>query len=149
MSTFIKVNEIKPYTKNINCVFIVLDKGLPTKKKEGTIFQVLVADSSAAINMTLWDVIGEQVQPGDILRLKGGYSNIYIDLLNLYVGKTGLIEKIGEFTFPFVEAPNLSATLWNVHPDPNNPKNMVATPKIKSNPMKPNPMIQHPPQQPK
>ncbi|KAM9953150.1 hypothetical protein ACTFIR_008211 [Dictyostelium discoideum] len=125
----IKVNEIKPYSKNINCVFIVLDKGPPTKKKEGTIYQVLVADSTASINMTVWDALGEQIQPGDILRLKGGYSNIYIELLNLYVGKTGIIEKIGEFTFPFVEAPNLSSTLWNVHQDPNNPKNMVATPK--------------------
>eukprot|EP01132_Coremiostelium_polycephalum_P006761 gene6761-8385_t len=76
--------------------------------------------------MTLWDTIGEQVQPGDILRLKGGYSTIYIDLLNLYVGKVGQIEKIGEFTFNFVENPNLSYLQWSI--DPNNPKHMIGTP---------------------
>ncbi|KAF2068789.1 hypothetical protein CYY_009891 [Polysphondylium violaceum] len=134
-NAFLKIIEIKPFNKNINCVFIVLDKGQGIKKKEGTIFQVLVADSTAAINMTLWDVIGEQVQPGDILRLKGGYSTIYIDLQNLYVGKAGLIEKIGEFNMNFVEHPNLSSIPYSVQPDPINPKNMIATPKNQPPPL--------------
>ena len=35
-----------------------------------------VADSSAAINISLFDTIGEEVQPGDILRLTGGLDTI-------------------------------------------------------------------------
>ncbi|EGG15803.1 OB fold-containing protein [Cavenderia fasciculata] len=122
-----KIIDIKPYAKGINSIFIVLEKGNAIKKKDGFIYQVLVADNTACINMTLFDVLGEQVQPGDILRLRGGYATIFHELLNLYVGKSGgIIEKIGEFQFSFVEHPNLSHLQWTQ--DPNNPKTIIGIP---------------------
>ncbi|EFA78087.1 OB fold-containing protein [Heterostelium album PN500] len=108
-TVYTKILDIKPYAKNINTIFIVLEKMPPIKKKDLLLYQVLVADGSASINMTLFDVYGEQVQPGDILRLRGGYASIFHESLFLYVGKSGVIERIGEFTFTFVENPNLSA----------------------------------------
>ncbi|GAM20093.1 hypothetical protein SAMD00019534_032680 [Acytostelium subglobosum LB1] len=117
---YTKICELKPFVKNVNCIFIVLEKFPPVKKKE-VIHQVLVADHTACINMTLFDQFGEQAQPGDILRLRGGYASLFHESLYLYVGKTsGVIEKIGEFALNFVEHPNLSSAQWM--PDPNNPK---------------------------
>ncbi|KYR02986.1 OB fold-containing protein [Tieghemostelium lacteum] len=113
----IRIIDIKPFARNLNLVFIVVDKGPPIKRNEGGIlYQVLVADQTACINMTLFDAIGDQVQPGDILRLRGGYATIYKEILNLYAGKTGIVEKINEFTMQFTENNNLSAQQWILDP---------------------------------
>eukprot|EP00026_Physarum_polycephalum_P019153 Phypoly_transcript_21024.p1 GENE.Phypoly_transcript_21024~~Phypoly_transcript_21024.p1 ORF type:complete len:216 (+),score=39.38 Phypoly_transcript_21024:83-649(+) len=103
--------------KHINCVFIVVEKGPITKTKDDhTIYQALVADYTGSINTSLWDTIGEQVQPGDIIRLKGGYSTLYKNSLMLYPGKKGSTDRIGDFTLVFSETPNMSNIQWVTDP---------------------------------
>jgi len=48
--------------------------GKPTLTKDGhTVRTVKVADRTGAINMSVWDETGEQLQTGDICRITKGY----------------------------------------------------------------------------
>ena len=67
---------------------------------------IVIADNTAKMNASLFDSYGELVQPGDIVRLTGGYCAIYQQASTLYAGKHGKIERIGEFCFPFTGFPN-------------------------------------------
>ncbi|KAK3233176.1 hypothetical protein CYMTET_56510 [Cymbomonas tetramitiformis] len=80
---------------------------------------VLVADSSAAVNLQLWGNEVDAFQAGDILRLNAGYFTNFKNSLFLKAGKRGKLEKIGEFTMLFSEAPNMSRLKWNVDPNGN------------------------------
>jgi len=124
---YVKIAEIRPYMKAINCVFIVLDKDPPTKTKdEHSIYQCLVADYTGSMYISLWDTNGEQVQPGDIVKLKGGYATLFKGSLILYCGKKGSLERVGEFTMVFSELPNMSLMQWVT--DSSNSKNYIPLP---------------------
>lgn len=70
---YCKVGELRPGMKNVNVLFIVLEKAPPTKTKdEHMLAHAIVADHTGCIHLSLWDTLGEQLQPGDIIRLTGG-----------------------------------------------------------------------------
>ncbi|CAI5478743.1 unnamed protein product [Closterium sp. Yama58-4] len=73
--------------------------------------------------MQLWGAEVDALQPGDIVRLTSGIFSFHKSNLVLRAGKKGALEKIGEFTMVFVEAPNMSRLQWA--PDPANPKHWV------------------------
>lgn len=71
---FYKISELRPQQKSLNIQFIVLDIGAKSKTKEGAIItQVLIADATGSMSLSLWDdkIVG--IKPGDIFILKGGY----------------------------------------------------------------------------
>lgn len=71
------LGELKPGSKSVNCKFIILEKGAISKTKDDhTIHQHLIADTSGAMFLTLWDDKGEILQPGDIVYLHSGYANM-------------------------------------------------------------------------
>lgn len=103
------IKDIRPGLKNINVVFIVLEVGHPTVTKENREVRTFkVADSSASINVSIWDEPGQLLVPGDIVRLTKGYASIWRNCLTLYSGKNGDIQKIGEFCMIFNEQLNMS-----------------------------------------
>ncbi|KAJ7533195.1 hypothetical protein O6H91_13G037100 [Diphasiastrum complanatum] len=85
-----------------------------------------VADASAAVNFQLWGSECDAFQPGDIVRLTNGIFSFHKTNLVLRAGKKGLIEKVGEFSMVFVEAPNLSLLQWVQ--DPADPKVWIPLP---------------------
>mmetsp|Transcript_30713 Transcript_30713/g.63532 ORF Transcript_30713/g.63532 Transcript_30713/m.63532 type:complete len:181 (-) Transcript_30713:47-589(-) len=112
-----KFNTIRPGDKIINTQFIVLDKVSTSMTKEGnTVHHIVVADNTAKMNASLFDSYGELVQPGDIIRLTGGYCQPYKGASTLYAGKLGKIERLGEFCFPFTDksdgSDNMSKITW-------------------------------------
>lgn len=110
----IYIKDIRPGLKNINVTFIVLEVGHAVPLKENREVRTLkVADSTACINVSIWDEPGALLQPGDIVRLTKGYASIWRSCLTLYSGKTGDIDKIGEFCMVFNEQLNMS------EPNPN------------------------------
>ncbi|KPJ04891.1 Digestive cysteine proteinase 1 [Papilio xuthus] len=111
MSTteFVQIKDLKPGMKNINAVFIVLEVGPPTLTKEAREVRTLrVADASAMVNFSVWDEPGALLQPGDIVRLTRGYASLWRSALTLYSGKSGDIQKVGEFCMIFNEQVNMS-----------------------------------------
>lgn len=81
----IRIADMRPQMKNLNCTFIVLQRGSTTKTKDGsTVIQYLVADASGSIQASFWDEKAEALQPGDIFRIKGGYVfNHFLDYFSL------------------------------------------------------------------
>jgi len=92
------------------------------------IAHALVADGTGCVDLSLWDTNAEWLQPGDIIRLRGGYSTIFKGQLILYGGRHGSVERVGEFTMGFVESPNMSKAQWVK--DPNNPKEFIPAPPV-------------------
>ncbi|KAJ0171234.1 hypothetical protein K1T71_012784 [Dendrolimus kikuchii] len=106
---YVQIKELKPGMKNINAVFIVLEVGAPTLTKEAREVRTLrVADASACVNLSVWDEPGALLQPGDIVRLTRGYASLWRAALTLYSGKSGDIQKVGEFCMLFNEQVNMS-----------------------------------------
>ncbi|RMC22925.1 hypothetical protein DUI87_00071 [Hirundo rustica rustica] len=76
MSTETLVKDVKPGLKNLNLIFIVLETGRVTKTKDGhEVRTCKVADKSGSINISVWDDVGNLIQPGDIIRLTKGYGD--------------------------------------------------------------------------
>ncbi|XP_034648789.1 LOW QUALITY PROTEIN: SOSS complex subunit B1 [Trachemys scripta elegans] len=109
MTTETFVKDIKPGLKNLNLIFIVLETGRVTKTKDGhEVRTCKVADKTGSINISVWDDVGNLIQPGDIIRLTKGYASIFKGCLTLYTGRGGDLQKIGEFCMIYSEVPNFS-----------------------------------------
>ncbi|XP_051564132.1 SOSS complex subunit B2 isoform X3 [Myxocyprinus asiaticus] len=103
------IKDVKPGSKNLNIVFIVLEIGRVTKTKDGhEVRSCRVADKSGSIAISVWDELGSLIQPGDIIRLTRGYASIWKGCLTLYTGRGGDLQKIGEFCMVYSEVPNFS-----------------------------------------
>ncbi|XP_064590924.1 SOSS complex subunit B1 isoform X3 [Zonotrichia leucophrys gambelii] len=109
MSSETLVKDVKPGLKNLNLIFIVLETGRVTKTKDGhEVRTCKVADKSGSINISVWDDVGNLIQPGDIIRLTKGYASVFKGCLTLYTGRGGDLQKIGEFCMVYSEVPNFS-----------------------------------------
>ncbi|XP_071991180.1 SOSS complex subunit B1 [Engystomops pustulosus] len=109
MTTETFVKDVKPGLKNLNVIFIVLETGRVTKTKDGhEVRTCKVADKTGSINISVWDDVGNLIQPGDIIRLTKGYASVFKGSLTLYTGRGGDLQKIGEFCMVYSEVPNFS-----------------------------------------
>ncbi|XP_054834850.1 SOSS complex subunit B1 [Eublepharis macularius] len=109
MTTETLVKDIKPGLKNLNLIFIVLETGRVTKTKDGhEVRTCKVADKTGSINISVWDDVGNLIQPGDIIRLTKGYASVFKGCLTLYTGRGGDLQKVGEFCMVYSEVPNFS-----------------------------------------
>lgn len=88
---------------------ILLESGRPNKTKDGhDVRTCRVADRSGSMNMSIWDEPGEYLQPGDIVRVTKGYTQLWKHCLTLYVGKGGELQRVGDFCMVFSEVPFIS-----------------------------------------
>ncbi|XP_029690361.1 SOSS complex subunit B2 isoform X2 [Takifugu rubripes] len=107
--TLVLIKDVKPGSKNLNIVFIVLEIGRVTKTKDGhEVRSCKVADKTGSIAISVWDELGSLIQPGDIIKLTRGYASIWKGCLTLYTGRGGDLQKIGEFCMVYSEVPNFS-----------------------------------------
>lgn len=107
--TLFLLKDVKPGSKNLNIVFIVLEIGRVTKTKDGhEVRSCKVADKSGSIAISVWDELGSLIQPGDIIKLTRGYASFWKGCLTLYTGRGGELQKIGEFCMVYSEVPNFS-----------------------------------------
>ena len=76
----------------------------------------------------LFDGIGDEIEPSDILEIINGVGKIHDKQLHLYLAKAsegGSVLCHGQFTLKFVEHPNMSSLTWN--PDPNSSAGWVSS----------------------
>eukprot|EP00474_Spongospora_subterranea_P001364 CRZ01822.1 hypothetical protein [Spongospora subterranea] len=96
---------------------IILEKNQVSETADGSrICQCLVADGSAAINLSLWDKQIDALEVADIITITGGTSSLYKDALSIHVRHPGSIARTGNFTKVFVETPNVSSWRWKKDP---------------------------------
>ncbi|NWT12327.1 SOSB1 protein, partial [Vireo altiloquus] len=136
MSTETLVKDVKPGLKNLNLIFIVLETGRVTKTKDGhEVRTCKVADKTGSINISVWDDVGNLIQPGDIIRLTKGYwgaagdiwgppwdspfillillsyASVFKGCLTLYTGHLGVdfgVWGARRFCMVYSEVPNFS-----------------------------------------
>ncbi|XP_018100606.1 SOSS complex subunit B1-A isoform X2 [Xenopus laevis] len=83
MTTETFVKDVKPGLKNLSVLFIVLETGRVTKTKDGhEVRTCKVADKTGSINISVWDELGNFIQPGDIIRLSKGFCMVYSEVPN-------------------------------------------------------------------
>ena len=59
-------------------LLLIVTSGKPTVTKDGhSVRTVKVADRTGAINMSVWDDVGDQLQTGDICRITKGLISFY------------------------------------------------------------------------
>ncbi|XP_040609578.1 SOSS complex subunit B2-like isoform X2 [Mesocricetus auratus] len=80
-----------------------------TRTKDGhEVRSCKVADRTGSITISVWDEMGRLIQTGDIIRLTRGYASMWKGCLTLYTGRSGELQKIGEFCMVYSELPNFS-----------------------------------------
>lgn len=110
MKTCLLIKDIRPQMTHFNLHSIVLQVAPGSyKTKEGNQVRTCrIADKSGSINLSVWGDYCNLVQAGDILLLTKCYSVVFKNHLTVYIGKAGLMRKMGEFCFIFNETPDLS-----------------------------------------
>ena len=120
----ILLKDIVPAAQNnIDTKFILLEKGRTAMEGQNKICMALAADETAAVHFQLWGDECDAFEAGDIIYLTSGIFSYQRNNLVLRAGKRGKLEKIGEFTMSYVEAPNMSEIRWI--PDPNNSRKYI------------------------
>ncbi len=115
-----KVSDIKPGDKNIDIKLILVNlRERNLLKKDLKITQFHVADHSGSIFCNFFDDVGDILNEGDIIFLKGAYASIFKNNLILYTSKPGMgqIIKFGEFFMNYSEIPNISLVRWKKEKD--------------------------------
>ncbi|OQV18527.1 putative SOSS complex subunit B1-A [Hypsibius exemplaris] len=104
------VRDMKPSTKNVNFIVMVLEPvGFTHRTKDGPEVKTFkVADRTGSINLCVFGENASYLKPGDIVRVKQGYSSLFRNSLTAYVGKIGELKRVGEFCFIISEEPNMS-----------------------------------------
>ncbi|XP_065353533.1 SOSS complex subunit B homolog [Cloeon dipterum] len=107
--TIMPIKDIRAGMKNLTLEFIILEIGLPIFTKENReVRSCKIADSSGCINMSIWDTPGQFLAPGDIVRATRAYATVYRNSLVVYSGKSGEVQRIGDYCMVFSESPNMS-----------------------------------------
>ena len=103
------IKDIQVGMKNFSLACIVLEVGpLVSLKENREVRTFKVADSSACINLAVFDDPGHYINASDIIRLTKLYAAVWRNSLTLYISKIGTIEKIGEFCMVFNDQLNMS-----------------------------------------
>eukprot|EP01119_Soliformovum_irregulare_P024181 TRINITY_DN8606_c0_g1_i1.p1 TRINITY_DN8606_c0_g1~~TRINITY_DN8606_c0_g1_i1.p1 ORF type:complete len:160 (+),score=15.15 TRINITY_DN8606_c0_g1_i1:1-480(+) len=109
----ISIAELRPYLRTVHLNFIILEAGPTTVTKDGHLMTTaLIADETASVSLCVWDEQGKWLRPGDIFRMKGGFTTMFKNQMILYAGRQGVLERTGSFTKKFVETPNMSQKQW-------------------------------------
>ena len=108
-SEFVKVNDLKKNSKNINIKLKIARKDEPRTVKNGqlTVGTFKVGDETGCILLTLWNEEISQFEEGDYIEINNGYISVFRDIMQLNKGKYGTIKKI-EDNFEVNEDNNLS-----------------------------------------
>ncbi|VDK57524.1 unnamed protein product [Cylicostephanus goldi] len=75
----------------------------------GLVVSMRIADPSGSIIFSIMNAeIQDLFEPGDIVKIKNGFTNIYRGMLNLSCGRQGEFMKSGDFMLVYSETPNMS-----------------------------------------
>ncbi|EYC26721.1 hypothetical protein Y032_0010g932 [Ancylostoma ceylanicum] len=94
----------------INTYGIVLENHPVRRLANGSlVVSMRIADPSGSIIFTIMNAeIQDLFEPGDIIKIKNGFTNIYRGMLNLSCGRQGEFMKSGDFMLVYSETPNMS-----------------------------------------
>lgn len=103
--SFVKVKDLKPLSQpGINIIVRVIAKSEPrsvnTKYGKSRVCDFKVGDETGTITLSLWGTKINEVNFGDLLEIKEGYTNVWQGNPQLSLGRNGTMTKIDDESFP-------------------------------------------------
>ncbi|KAK6748804.1 hypothetical protein RB195_001433 [Necator americanus] len=107
---YVKIASLQPQMNCINTYGIVLENHPVRRLANGSlVVSMRIADTSGSIIFTIMNAeVQDLFEPGDIIKIKNGFTNIYRGMLNLSCGRQGEFMKSGDFMLVYSETPNMS-----------------------------------------
>ncbi|KAJ1351445.1 hypothetical protein KIN20_007447 [Parelaphostrongylus tenuis] len=107
---YVKIASLGPQMNSINTFGIVLENHPPRRLANGSlVLSMRIADLSGSIIFTIMNAEAQDLfEPGDIIKIKNGFTNIHRGMLNLSCGRQGEFIKSGDFMLVYSETPNMS-----------------------------------------
>jgi replication factor A1 len=102
MEDFIKVEDLKTYTRRANLRIKIVSKSEPKNvisKRYGSTHQVaeaLVGDETGCILLNLWDEDIGRFRVGDVIQIRNSYVKLFRGSMRLNIGKYGEAEMLEE-----------------------------------------------------
>jgi replication factor A1 len=99
---FIKIENLKTYTRRANLRVKVVSKGEPknvvSKRDDSTyrVAEALVGDETGCILLNLWDEDIGRIEAGDVIQIRNGYVSLFRGSMRLNIGKYGKAVKLEE-----------------------------------------------------
>ncbi|PIO68773.1 EF hand [Teladorsagia circumcincta] len=96
-------------TITITC-YVALDANPARRLANGNlVLSMRIADPSGSIIFTIMNAeVQDLFEPGDIIKIKNGFTNVHRGMLNLSCGRQGEFMKSGDFMLLYSETPNMS-----------------------------------------
>jgi len=107
-----KVGSLEKYSRNVNTLVKVVSKtGIRTvssRRDMSThkVCEALVGDETGCINLVLWDDNIENINEGQILKIKNAYIKLFRGSMQLNLGREGVYEPLEEGPFEEVKIEN-------------------------------------------
>lgn len=115
---FYKINNLNTYSRGINTIVKVIRQNevreVTTRNDSSLhrVTEVLVADDTGSIYLTLWDESIDEIQPNMVIQINNAYVNVFRGSMRLNIGRYGTYEILDEDPFEEVnEENNLSSRL--------------------------------------
>ncbi|XGW30545.1 hypothetical protein V3C99_009475 [Haemonchus contortus] len=107
---YVKIASLVPQMNSINTFGIVLENHPARRLANGNlVLSMRIADPSGSIIFTIMNAEAQDLfEPGDILKIKNGFTNVHRGMLNLSCGRQGEFMKSGDFMMAYSELPNMS-----------------------------------------
>jgi replication factor A1 len=102
MEDFIKVEDLKTYTRRANLRVKIVSKSEPKNvisRRDGSTHQVaeaLVGDETGCILLNLWDEDIGRFRVGDVIQIRNSYVKLFRGSMRLNIGKYGEAEMLEE-----------------------------------------------------
>jgi replication factor A1 len=107
------ISELRPSLRSVELTAKIIEKNEPrvvvasTDNAEHKVAEVLAADETGSILLTLWDENIEKAEQGKAYKITNAYTSIYRNSLRLNLGKYGKIEP-STATINAKSTPNIS-----------------------------------------
>ena len=115
---FFKINNLNTYSRGVNTIVKVIKQNevreVTTRNDSSLhrVTEVLVADDTGSIYLTLWDESIDEIEPNMVIQINNAYVNVFRGSMRLNIGRYGTYEILDEDPFEEVnEENNLSSRL--------------------------------------
>ena len=115
---FFKINNLNTYSRGVNTIVKVIRQNevreVTTRNDSSLhrVTEVLVADDTGSIYLTLWDESIDEIKPNMVIQINNAYVNVFRGSMRLNIGRYGTYEILDEGPFKEVnEENNLSSRL--------------------------------------
>ncbi len=115
---FFKINNLNTYSRGVNTIVKVIKQNevreVTTRNDSSLhrVTEVLVADDTGSIYLTLWDESIDEIEPDMVVQINNAYVNVFRGSMRLNIGRYGTYEILDEDPFEEInEENNLSSRL--------------------------------------